>query len=82
MQHYPLRTQSTTYVDFSQVDLQDWVILDSGATSNSLVIEAPVMDIVPATNLLTITIPNSSKVQSMHDCKLAITELPEKAPGT
>ena len=37
------------------------------------------MDIVPAVNPLTVTIPDGSRVQSTHDCKLAIPELPEKA---
>jgi len=37
------------------------------------------VDIVPALNLLTVTIQNGFRVQSMHDCKLAIHELPEKA---
>ena len=31
-------------MDFSQVDLKDWAIIDSGATSNFLVTEALVMD--------------------------------------
>ena len=66
-------------VDFSQVDLRDWAMLDSGATSNFLVTKAPVVDIVPAVNPLTVTIPDGSRVQSTHDCKLAIPELPEKA---
>ena len=60
--HNILRT-----VDFSQVDLRDWVIVDSGATSNFLVTETPV------------AIPNGSRVQSTHDYKLAIPELSEKA---
>jgi len=37
------------------------------------------VDIVPALNPLTVTIPNGSRVQSTHNCKLAIPELPEKA---
>ena len=49
-------------VDFSQVDLRDWAILDSGATStNFLVTEAPIVDIVPAVNPLTVTIPDGSR---------------------
>ena len=55
-------------VDFSQVDLKDWAILDSGATSNFLVTEAPVVDIVPAVNPLTVIIPDGSRVQSTYDC--------------
>ena len=43
-------------VDFNQVDLKYWIIIDSGATSNFLVTEAPVVDIVPALNPLTMTI--------------------------
>ena len=66
-------------VDFSQVDLRDWAILDSGATNNFLVTEAPVVDIVPAVNPLTVTILDGSRVQSTHDCKLGIPKLPEKA---
>jgi len=66
-------------VDFSQVDLKDYTIVDSGATSNFLVTEAPVVNVVPTLNLITVTIPNGSRVQSMHACKLAIPELPEKA---
>jgi len=64
--------------DFSHVDLKDWAIVDSGATSYFLVTEAPVVAIVLALNPLTVTIPNGFRVQSTHDCKLAAPELPEK----
>ena len=72
--HNLLRT-----VNFSQVDIRDWAIIDLRATSNFLVTEALVVDIVPAVNPLTVTIPNGYRVQSTHDCKIAIPDLPEKA---
>ena len=46
-------------MDFSQVDLQNWAIIDSGAMRNFLLVtEAPVVDIVPTPNPLIVTIPN------------------------
>ena len=53
-------------VDFTQDSIKDWAILYSGSTSNFLVIEAPVADIVPDINPLTVTIPDDAKVQSTH----------------
>ena len=49
-------------IDFSQVDLRDWGIVDSGATSNYLVTDVQVVDIVPALNPHNVTIPNGSRV--------------------
>ena len=66
-------------VDFAQDNIKDWVILDSGATSNFLVTEAPVADIVSAMNPFTVTISDDLKVQSTRDCKLATLKLPAQA---
>ena len=66
-------------VDFTKENLNNWAIIDSGATSNFLVTEATVADVVTAHNPLTVTIPAGSRVQSTHNCKIAIADLPEKA---
>ena len=66
-------------VDFKLEDLKNWAILDSGATSHFLVTNAPVNDILPAANPLTVQIPNGERVTSTHTCNLDMPHLPEPA---
>ena len=66
-------------VDFTQDNIKDWAILNSGATSNFLVTEVPVADSVLAINPVTVTIPDGAKVQSTYDCKLAMPGFPAQA---
>ena len=65
-------------VDFTKENLNGWAIIDSGATINFLVTEAPVADVVTAHNPLTVTIPDGSRVQSTYNCKISIADLPDK----
>ena len=66
-------------VDLDMQSIKEWAILDSGATSHFLVTAAPTASVQVATNPLTVTIPDGSKVKSTHTCTLAIPELPPKA---
>ena len=66
-------------VNFDLQDIKDWAILDSGATSHFLVTDAPVINIRPASNPLSVQIPNGQKVNSTHTCELNVPALPKQA---
>ena len=66
-------------VDFSLEDIREWAILDSGATSHFLVVDAPADDVMTATNPISVRQPDGAKVQSSHTCELRIPQLPKKA---
>ena len=66
-------------IDFTLDDLKSCAILDSEATSHFLVTNAPVNDILPAANPLTVQIPNGERVTSTHTCNLDMPHLPEPA---
>ncbi len=59
-------------VDIDMHNIRNWAILDSGATSNFLVTNAPVEDIVEATKGLHVKLPNGDKVTSTHTCNLKL----------
>ena len=63
---------------FRQLSLEDWFIIDLGATRYVLVTAAPVADIIPTINPFTVAIPDGSRVHSMHNFKSAILELLER----
>jgi hypothetical protein len=56
--------------------IKRWAILDSGATSRFLTINAPATNIIPATVPLIARLPNGDKVQSTHTCTLDLPVLP------
>jgi len=55
-----------------------WAILDSGATSHFFVTNAPVIDIAPALQPLTVQIPDGTRVDSSHTCALDMPQLPKE----
>mgnify|MGYP003325311313 CR=1 FL=1 len=54
-------------------------IADAGATGHFVVPGAPVEDVRPATNPLTINLPDGEQIKSTHVCKLRVPWLPEAA---
>ena len=53
-------------------------ILESGATSYFLVLMAPKEGVTPASNPLSVSLPNGDTSQSTSTCTLALPKLPEK----
>ena len=66
-------------INFDLEDIKNWAILDSGATSHFLVVDAPADDVTVATNPISVRQPDGAKVQSSHTCNLKIPLLPKKA---
>jgi hypothetical protein len=56
--------------------INQWAILNSGATSHFLTTNAPATNIIPAAVLLIARLPNGDKVQSTHTCTLDLPALP------
>ena len=55
------------------------MILDSGATSHFLVVDAPRDDVRPALTPLTVCLPDGAQVHSSHTCSLRVNNLPQNA---
>ena len=53
-------------IDFSVSDIKKWAVLDSGATGNFLVTDAPMVDKRDAHEPLSVTLADGSKVESTH----------------
>ena len=66
-------------VDFSVTNIKEWAILDSGATSHFLVVDAPKEDVRIANTPISIRQPDGASVQSTHTCALKIAKLPGPA---
>ena len=66
-------------IDFSVSDIRRWAVLDSGATGNFLVTNAPLVDKRDTYEPLTVTLPDGSRVQSTHTGLLDIPRLPRAA---
>ena len=66
-------------ITFELEDIKKWAILDSGATSNFLLSDAPVDEERCTQNPITAKLPDGKKVQSTHEGKLQLYHLPEKA---
>ena len=54
-------------IDFALEDIKKWAILDSGATSNFLLSDAPMDDERPAQHPITAKLPDGRKVKSTHE---------------
>ena len=65
-------------VELSNENYKDWGILDSGASSHFLCLEAPMDDMQVASNPVLVTIPDGTQVRSTHVCKLRLPQVPEK----
>ena len=66
-------------IDFSVSDIRKWAVLDSGATGNFFVTDAPLNDRTEAHEPLTVTLPDGNKVNSTHVGFLDIPRLPKQA---
>ena len=65
--------------DVKKDNSKDWAILDSGATSRFLVIDAAATQVTPADNPITTTIPDGTTLKSTHVRKLDVPQLPMAA---
>ena len=63
-------------VTVNMENLKQWAILDSGATSNFLMIDAHTVTIIPTDNPKSVTLSDGRKVQSTHKCTLDLPDLP------
>ena len=63
-------------VDIDVENIKEWAILDSGATSHFLVVDAPVNDVMTADNPINVKQPDGACVASTHTCSLRIPNLP------
>ena len=66
-------------VDINVENIKEWAILDSGATSHFLVVDAPVDDVMKADNPINVKQPDGAYVASTHTCNLKIPNLPQAA---
>ena len=66
-------------VDINIKNIREWTILDSGASSNFLVVGAPVTNKKVAVTPILVTLPDSEKVHSTHIGDLDIPQLPKNA---
>ena len=61
-------------------NVQEWAILDSGATSHSLVSAAPMSNVQQTMTPLTVKLPDGVYIKSSATCRLALVPgLPSKA---
>ena len=82
-------TSSTSYghaansllatIDFSVSDIRKWAVMDSGATGNFLVSDAPLVQRASDDNPISVTLPDGNKIQSTHVGMLDIPQLPKAA---
>ena len=66
-------------VNINTKNINEWAILNPGATSHFLSMYAPLLNRSPALNPLSVTLPNGSKVQSTEEEELDIPILPKPA---
>jgi hypothetical protein len=66
-------------INFNLDDIKNWAILDSGATSHFLVTDASATGVSVATNPVTVSIPDGSKLTSTHKRELDLPQLPKAA---
>ena len=66
-------------INFDLEDIKEWAILDSGATSHFLVMDAPVDEVKRTNKPINIRQPDGAIVTSTHTCSLKIPGLPLEA---
>ena len=54
-------------INTRQMNMQRWVILDSGASSHFLIVSAPLLHKRKTANPIVVTVANGERVQSTHD---------------
>ena len=60
-------------IKLTKENIKDWAILDSGATSHFLIVEAPTRQTEVASNPLTVQLPDGVCVKLAHTCKLTLS---------
>lgn len=63
----------------NQENVEQWAIVDSGATSNFLMISSPTKNRRPATKPINVTLPNGESIKTSDECDLDIETLPNRA---
>ena len=66
-------------IDTRRTDMRRWAILDSGASSHFLVMDAPLLYKRRTANPITVTVANGERVRSTHDGALDVPGLPPSA---
>ena len=66
-------------VNINQDNIHEWAVLDSGATSHFLVINAPTVNKKPAQQPISASLPDGDKIHSTHTGDLDLPELPQAA---
>ena len=66
-------------INFDLKDIREWAILDSGATSHFLVVDAPVEEVKRTNRPINVRQPDGAIVTSTHTCSLQIPGLPQDA---
>lgn len=56
----------------NQENVEQWAIVDSGATSNFLMISSPTKNRRPATKPINVTLPNGESIKTSDECDLDI----------
>ena len=64
--------------DVRKENSKDWAVLDSGATSHFLVVNATASKVTPTDNPITVTITDGTTLKSTHVRKLDLPQLPMK----
>ena len=57
-------------INFNLEDIREWAILDSGATSHFLVVDAPVDEVERTNKPINVRQPDDAIVTSTHTCSL------------
>ena len=60
-------------------NVEQWAILDSGATSHFLMVNSPAINRRPTASPINVTLPNGEQIQTSDICELDIPTLPTKA---
>ena len=66
-------------IRLTKENTKDWAILDSGATSHFLIVEAPMRQSEVAGDPLIVRLPDGARVKSTHTCELNLSQLPRTA---
>ena len=66
-------------IKFTAANIKEWAILDSGATSHFLIVEAPTRQRDVASDPLIVRLPDGARVKSTHTCELNLSQLPSGA---
>ena len=66
-------------IDTDLANIREWAILDSGASSHFLQVDAPLTNKTEAANTIWVTVANGEKASSTHEGLLDVPDLPMKA---